>query len=97
MIAEAANFPELASFYHTEVVVRCRTLVRNVIEPGIARGEFRPVNLEHAVEIIIAPLLLAMVWKHSFHAFDAAKFDMPAHLDHVLDLLLNGLQVAPSA
>ena len=52
---------------------------------------------EHAVEIVIAPPLLAMVWKHSFHAFDAAKFDMPAHLDHVLDLLLNGLQVAPSA
>ncbi len=92
MIAEAANFPELASFYHAEVIVRCRNMVRHVLEEGVERGEFHILNMDHAVEIVIAPLLLAMVWKHSFHNFESAKFDMPAHLDNVLDVLLNGLK-----
>lgn len=32
---------------------------------GVERGG-RILNMDHAVEIVVAPLLLAMVWRRSF-------------------------------
>ncbi len=39
----------------------------------------------------IAPLLLAIIWKHSFQAFEREPLDLRRHLEAQLDLLLNGL------
>jgi TetR/AcrR family transcriptional regulator len=56
IISEASNFPELARFYQEEVVVPGTELVRRVLQRGIDRGEFRPVDLHHTVHVIMAPL-----------------------------------------
>jgi AcrR family transcriptional regulator len=90
MIAEAGNFPELARFYLDEVVHRGRSLVGRVLCAGIARGEFRPVDVEAAVTCVIAPLLLAMLWRHSFAAHDGA-LDIEALCRVHLELLCEGL------
>jgi AcrR family transcriptional regulator len=72
VIAEAGNFPDLARFYLDEVVHRGLRLVRSLLERGVARGEFRAdLDLEHAVYCVIAPMLFAMLWKHSLEPFDA--------------------------
>jgi AcrR family transcriptional regulator len=91
VIAEAGNFPELARFYHDEVIRRGRALIVGVLARGAAAGEFRPVDVDYAWRIVIAPLLLAIIWKHSFAAFESAPLDFRRHLDAHLDLLFNGL------
>jgi AcrR family transcriptional regulator len=91
VIAEAGNFPEVARFYHDEVIERARTLVMRTLADGAANGEFRPVDAEYAWRIVVAPLLVSIVWMRSFQAFEPRPFDVGRHLNAQLDLLFDGL------
>lgn len=91
VIAEAGNFPDIARFYLDEVVNRGRELIRSVIRRGVARGEFRPVNIESGAYCIFAPMVLAMMWRHSFAPHDRETLDAKALADTHLQLLLRGL------
>jgi len=64
IISEASNFPELARFYQDEVVTPCQELVRSVLQRGMARGEFRELDLPHAIYTVMAPLIFLVMWKH---------------------------------
>jgi AcrR family transcriptional regulator len=91
VIAEAGNFPDLARFYLDEVVRRGLRLIATILHRGIARGEFRTVDVEHAVFCVIAPMLIAALWKNSLEPHADALLDTPALARAHLDLLLRGL------
>jgi AcrR family transcriptional regulator len=93
VVSEAGNFPDLARFYREEVVYRGMALFRRVLQIGIASGEFRDVNIDDAVPCIVAPLLLAMLWRHSLGRHGPAGFDLDALCRTHLQLLLDGLRV----
>jgi len=93
VLAEAGNFPDIARFYLDEVVNRGMELIRGVIEKGIARGEFRAVDVERGAFCVIAPMVLAMQWRHSFARHDREPVDAMALADAHLQLLLRGLVV----
>lgn len=99
MVAEAGNFPDLARFYRDEVVERSLDLFRRVMRFGIARGEFRAdIDIEESVRCIVAPVLLSMLWRHSFGRHEATGgIDPEAICRAELRLLLGGLAVAPAA
>jgi hypothetical protein len=61
-----------------------------VIRKGIARGEFRAVNIESSTYCVIAPMVLAMLWQHSFARHDREPLDAKALADTHLKLLLRG-------
>jgi AcrR family transcriptional regulator len=92
VIAEAGNFPELARFYLNEVVRRGLRLIGAILRRGIARGEFRAVDVDHTVFCVIAPMLIAALWKNSLEPHDAAPLDAQALARAHLDLLLRGLE-----
>ncbi|HEX3210887.1 MAG TPA: TetR/AcrR family transcriptional regulator [Geminicoccaceae bacterium] len=93
VIAEAGNFPDLACFYLDEVVHRGLGLIATILRRGIARGEFRAIDVEHAVFCVIAPLLIAALWKNSLEPHDqAGPLDVQALVRAHLDLLLRGLE-----
>src|SRR5260221_7036169 len=91
VLAEAGNFPDLARFYLDEAVNRGRALIRGVIRTGIARGEFRAIDVESGTYCVIAPMVLAMLWRHSFARHDSEPLDAKALADAHLQLLLRGL------
>jgi len=91
VLAEAGNFPEIARFYYDEVVRRARRLVTSILKRGMARGEFRRVDPDYAWRVVIAPLMLGILWKHSFQAFEPRGLNFERHLKSHLDLLFNGL------
>lgn len=97
VIAEAGNFPEIARFYYDEVIQRGRRIVQGILARGMERGEFRRVDPDHAWRVVIAPVLLGILWKHSFLPLDPGGFDFDRHLRSHLDLLFRGLAVTPSA
>jgi TetR/AcrR family transcriptional regulator len=66
MCAEANNFPKLAQFYYDNVIEPGRRLQGRIIERGIARGEFRPVDIEHTVTFIVASFLYVQFHQSSF-------------------------------
>lgn len=65
MMAEAGNFPEVAIYYHDQVIRRGRALMTQVLERGVATGEFRPLSVESYVDVVISPILMLAIWRHS--------------------------------
>src|ERR687897_2931426 len=92
VIAEAGNFPDLARFYLDEVVRRGLRLIGAILRRGIERGEFRAVDVDHAVFCVIAPMLIAALWKNSLEPYDRAPMDPRALVRAHLDLLLRALE-----
>jgi AcrR family transcriptional regulator len=94
IIAEAGNFPELARFYLDEVIARGRGAITAILRRGIRRGEFRRVDPDMAFLTVIAPVLIAMVWKLTFERHDGKPLDIAAlartHSTILLDGLLSG-------
>ncbi len=97
VMSESANFPELAQIWFDEVVVRGRELFGQVLRRGIARGTFRPVDVDLAVRVFLAPVLMAAIWKHSMVACEKDGFPVEDYLRISLDILLRGLQVPAAA
>lgn len=69
IIAEGPRFPDLARFYHREVVSRGLGLMRGIMERGVARGEVPPAFAAHP-HLLMAPLVLSLVWDSLFQGFD---------------------------
>ena len=93
VIAEAGNFPELAAFYHREVIRRGFGVLAALLRRGIDSGEFRPVEVDPTVRLIVAPLLMSAVWRTSFDGVDGEPpLDVTAlmeiHIDNLRRVLL---------
>jgi TetR/AcrR family transcriptional regulator len=95
IFSEAAMFPDLARFYFDEVVQRGRRLFAGVLRRGIERGEFRPVDVDYTVRVMQAPIVMALIWKHSMVKCQIDPLDFDRHLDVLIDTILNGV-VRPS-
>jgi len=65
MMSEGRNFPALAEFYQREVVQPGHLLLRRILQRGIDRGEFAPVDIDHGIYLIVAPMIFLMLWRHS--------------------------------
>ena len=92
IIAEAGNFPELARFYLEEVIQRGLGLFAAVLERGIASGELRAVDVGHGARTLVAPVLLAAIWKSTFEAHAGAGWMRRPSSRARLDVLLTGLR-----
>lgn len=90
-LSEAGNFPDIAHTYHDCVIVPGIDLLRKVVMRGMARQEFRSVNPEIAAHIILAPLLMRVIWEHSFSC-GGSVVPTERYLAEYLDLILEGLQ-----
>jgi AcrR family transcriptional regulator len=66
IVAEGPRFPEIADFYYREVISRGLAAMRMLIEAGIARGEIRQKDLKKFPQIVVAPVIVAIVWKSLF-------------------------------
>jgi len=91
MIAEAGNFPEVANYYYDNVIVRGRDLLRQALQRGAASGEFRKLDIESTIDVIMAPVIMLVVWRYSLAPCGCGKQDPEQYMQTYLDLLMNGL------
>jgi AcrR family transcriptional regulator len=91
VVAEAGNFPDIARFYLEEVIQRGLGMFRRLLELGVARGEFRPMDVESTAYCIVAPMVLGMMWRHSFARHEQRPFDAGALCRAHLQALSLGL------
>ncbi|MFN7204664.1 MAG: TetR/AcrR family transcriptional regulator [Burkholderiales bacterium] len=92
VMAEAGNFPELARFYYEEVIAPAHALFHAVLQRGIDRQEFRTIDLAMTTHTLMAPVLLTMMWQHSFaHCCQEPMPDPRAQIEYGVGLLLKGL------
>jgi AcrR family transcriptional regulator len=91
MIAEAGNFPEVLKLYHDEFVVPGNALIRRTLEYGVAKGEFVVRDMDYALHILSAPIVMAMLWQHSLCRCTPEPLEPKRYLAATLDILVNGL------
>jgi AcrR family transcriptional regulator len=70
IIAEGPRFPRIAEFYYREVVTRGMALMRGVAERAAEQGEFAGDAAARFPQLIVAPLILAVVWDSLFARID---------------------------
>ena len=92
MFSECRNFPEIGKFYYDEVISRGHLLVQTVLERGMHSGEFRRMDANYAMRMILAPLVYLLLWRHSFDFCDSNRVDPEKYLDQHLDMVVNGLR-----
>jgi AcrR family transcriptional regulator len=92
IIAEGPRFPAIADFYYREVISRGLAAMRALIQIGISRGEISQKQLERFPQIVVAPAIVAIIWKSLFerHAPLDANEMLRVHLD-----LIFGQRSAP--
>lgn len=91
MVAEARNFPELAQFYYEKVILRARALGTQALQYGMRSGEFRTVDLDTALDVIIAPIIMLLILRHSLYGGPEHGPDPSSYLKTHLQLLAHGL------
>jgi AcrR family transcriptional regulator len=91
VVAEAGNFPDIARFYLEEVIQRGLGLLGRVLKAGVARGEFRPMDVECTAYCIVAPMMLGMLWRHSFARHERRPLDTNALCRAHLQILSHGV------
>jgi AcrR family transcriptional regulator len=92
IVAEAHNFPELAQFYHDQVIEPAHAVMRQVIQRGITQGEFAPCDIPLTVHVLFAPMVMLSLWQHSFAHCCREPYDPIAYLNRYLALAIQALQ-----
>lgn len=95
IISEARNFPDIAAFYQQEVIRPGTELVRRILQRGIDRGEFRPLDMDYAVFSIVAPMIFLIMMKHSLGCCMPQDYELDPerYVNAQVETLLRGLCV----
>jgi AcrR family transcriptional regulator len=91
MFSECRNFPEIGKFYYDEVISRGHRLMQSVLETGMKSGEFRSMDANYAMRLVLAPMVFLLLWRHSFDFCDSKHIDPDRYLEQHLDMITNGL------
>lgn len=83
IISEGSRFPAIAEVYYREVVSRGLVLMRSLAERAARQGEFPSDAAARFPQLIIAPLLVALIWDGLFARIDPLDVDrlLKAHVD----------------
>ena len=98
MLSEANNFPDIARFYRQEVVEPGHRLIRRILQRGMDRGEFRALDLDHGVYLVLAPLMFLMLAQPSMSLCipDPQRFSAEEYIRMQSENVLQGLCVRPT-
>jgi AcrR family transcriptional regulator len=89
LIAEAPRFPELTDRYYQEILQPCVERLKQVIQRGVDRGEFRDSAVIQTPQVVIAPIALLNLWLMMFG--NRQPLDLKAYFDAHLEMVLGGL------
>ena len=97
MMSEAGNFPAIAAFYQQEVIAPGHTLIRRILQRGMDRGEFRPLDLDYAVFSVMAPMVFMTLTRHSQGVFlpEQWTIEPKRYIASQLKILIYGLSPKP--
>ena len=99
ILTEMGNFPDFAAFYMDEVIAPGRALFTRVLQRGIDAGELRPVNLFETVHLLIFPMLMMCLHRHSLGPCHLPIRELDPHefIDTQVDIVVNGARRAEPA
>lgn len=97
MMSEAKNFPDIAAFYKREVLEPGQLLIRRILQRGMDRGEFKPMDLDYAVFAVVAPMVYLMLSQHSSGVCirEGVAIDPERYIASQIRTILYGMSTKP--
>jgi AcrR family transcriptional regulator len=85
MISEAPKHPDLVNYYWDNVASRGLAALRQLLERGVANGEFRESAVNELPQLFVAPVMMSIVWGIVFadRSLDTDKL-IETHVDMIL-------------
>ena len=93
VFAEAGRQPRLARYYRQNVIDIGKAAIWALIEAGVAKGAFRPVDRDVAMRCIAGPAIAQLMLTTIFALPEDPPLDPAQLADDISDLILNGLLV----
>jgi AcrR family transcriptional regulator len=94
IIAESQQFPELAARYYHKVTRRARKLLEDILQLGIAQGEYRAMDVPYTARIILGALDNELIQAYSLGTHADDTFDAHRFIDALLAFATRGLGTA---
>ena len=91
VISESRAHPDIGRLYLDSVVRLGLPIFEDLIRRGIATGEFRSLDPALTVKAMIAPMLLAAIWKTVLQPIGAEPLDIEALATQHIDIFLKGI------
>lgn len=93
IITEVRNFPDIADFYHREVIEPGERLIGSIVQRGIDSGEFERLDVAAVVHSLVLPMVMVCLHKHSLGACSrhVDHLDTPSFIRAHIDLVIRGL------
>ena len=94
ILTEMGNFPDFVRFYLEEVIEPGRALFTRVLQRGIDAGELRTAKLFETVHLLMFPMLMMCLHRHSVGPCQAPIRELDPHsfIDTHIDIVVNGLR-----
>jgi AcrR family transcriptional regulator len=89
LVAEGRRLPKLRAYYHSEVAARGHAVLNKIVEIGVSRGEFSIEFSENVSQVLIGPLVAALVWNLLFG--DIKSLDIESLCELHIKMALQGL------
>ena len=89
LVADGHTMPDIVAFYRHEIMARGESVLRALIEQGIASGDLHPACRDTDVRLMVAPCFFAALWRRVFDRVDPLDLDAyrAGHVQLVLDAL----------
>lgn len=87
ILTEGPRFPKLAEFYYREVIARGLTAFRARARRAVEEGELKSDALARFPHLIVAPAMIAIMWKSMFDRFEPldVRALMKAQIESLFD------------
>lgn len=89
LIAEGPKHPDLVQFYWDNVVSRGLAAISNLLERGVASGEFRRSAVNDMPHLVIMPVIFSVVFKL---LFEEQSLDTDKLIETHVDMLLSQMK-----
>jgi len=86
MISEAPKHPDLVDFYWDNVASRGLGALRQLLERGVASGEFRESAVTELPQLFVAPVMMSIVWGT---VFAERSLDTDKLIETQVDMILS--------
>jgi AcrR family transcriptional regulator len=85
MVSEGHRHPDLVDYYWENVVSKGLSAISRFIDRGVQRGEFRATAVSELPQLLLAPVMLAVIWRILFARRDLDTDKLIAtHIDMIL-------------
>jgi len=86
MISEAPKHPDLVDYYLDKVASRGLAALRQLLERGVASGEFRESAVTELPQLFVAPVMMSIVWGT---VFAERSLDTDKLIETQVDMILS--------